>query len=127
MAGRPQPLSAAIVLLVLIGVSGLGAGLTITTAMTNAGTPPIGVGIGAGIALYGALTALAGVGLMWRHRWSWWLGVATIAVGMLFLVGLIVRVGSDEVFALGVAIWGVTLGCLLAPATRASIRRGQGG
>jgi uncharacterized membrane protein (DUF2068 family) len=124
MAGRPQPLSAAIILLLLIGVSGLGVGLTIATAMTNAGTPLTGVGIGAGIALYGALAALAGVGLIWRQRWSWWLGVATIAAGTLFLVGLMVYLGGDEVFALGVAIWGITLACLLAPATRASMRRG---
>jgi drug/metabolite transporter (DMT)-like permease len=126
MAGRPPPLSAAIVLLLLIGVSGLGAGLTITTAMMNAGTPLTGVGIGLGIALYGALAALAGVGLIWRHRWSWWLGVATIAAGTLFLVWLMFSVGGDDMFALGIAIWGVALGCLLAPATRASIRRGPG-
>ena len=126
MDGRPQPLIAAIVLLLLIGVSGLGVGLTLTTAMTNAGTPLTGVGIGAGIALYGALAALAGLGLIWRHRWSWWLGVATIVAGTLFLVTLIFYVGGDEVFAIGVAIWGVTLACLLAPATRASTRRGPG-
>jgi hypothetical protein len=126
MDGRPQPLSAAIILLLLIGVSALGVGVTIATAMTNAGTPLTGLGIGAGIALYGGLAALAGVGLIWRRRWSWWLGVATIAVGTLLLVGLMVYVGGDEVFALGVAIWGVTLACLLAPATRASIRRGPG-
>jgi drug/metabolite transporter (DMT)-like permease len=123
---RPPSLRAAIILLLLIGASGLGVGLTITAAMTNAGTPLTGVGIGAGIAFYGALAGLAGVGLIWRHRWSWWLGVATIVAGELVLVWLIVLVGADGVFALGVAIWGVALGCLLLPATRASIRRGPG-
>lgn len=125
MDGRPQPLSAAIVLLVLIGVSGLGVGLTITSGMLSAGTPLIGVGIGLGIAVYGGLAALAGVGLIWRRRWSWWLGVVTILAGELFLVWLIVLVGGDGVFAFGVAIWGVTLVCLVAPATRAEIRRGR--
>ena len=125
MDGRPQSLSAAIVLLVLIGVSGLGVGLTITSGMLSAGTPLIGVGIGLGIAVYGGLAALAGVGLIWRRRWSWWLGVVTILAGELFLVWLIVLVGGDGVFAFGVAIWGVTLVCLVAPATRAEIRRGR--
>ena len=126
MDGRPQPLSAAIVLLVLIGVSGLGVGLTITSGMLSAGTPLIGAGIGLGIAVYGGLAALAGVGLIRRLRWSWWLGIVTIVAGELFLVWLIVLVGGDAVFASGVAIWGVTLGCLVAPATRAAIRRGRG-
>ena len=123
MDGRPQPLSAAIALLVLIGVSGLGVGLTITSGMLSAGTPLIGAGIGVGIAVYGGLAALAGVGLIWRQRWSWWLGIVTIVAGELFLVWLIVLVGGDGVFAFGVAIWGVTLACLAAPATRAAIRR----
>jgi hypothetical protein len=126
MDGRPQPLLAAIILLVLIGVSGLGVGLTITSGMLSAGTPLIGVGIGAGIAGYGALAALAGVGLIWRHRWSWWLGVGTIVAGVLFLAWLIVLVGGDGVFAFGIVLWGVTLACLLAPATRSSIRPGRG-
>jgi hypothetical protein len=126
MDGRPQPLIAAIILLVLIGVSGLGVGLTITSGMLSAGTPLVGVGIGAGIAVYGGLAALAGVGLIWCRRWSWWLGVATIVAGELFLAWLIVLAGGDEVFAFGVVVWGVTLACLLAPATRTSIRRSRG-
>jgi uncharacterized membrane protein (DUF2068 family) len=123
MDGRPLPQLAAIVLLLLIGCSGLAAGLTITLAMTNASTVPLpGVEIGTGIALYGALTAIAGAGLIWRRRWAWWLGFATIAAGGLFLAGLVIVVRGDEVFASGILLLAVTLACLLSPATRASLR-----
>ena len=123
MDGRPLPQLAAAFLLLVIGGSGLAAGVTITMAMTKASTIPLpGIEIGSGVALYGGLTAIAGFGLILRRRWSWLLGVATIVGGGLFLVGLVVVLGGDEVFSFGIALWGVTLTCLLAPATRASLR-----
>ncbi len=118
MDRRPLSLLAAAFLLMLIGGSGLAAGLTIMLAMTNASTIPLpGIEIGAGLALYGGLTAIAGLGLIWRRRWSWWLGVATIVAGELVLVWLIVLAGGDDVFTFGIVLWGLTLACLLAPAS----------
>jgi len=112
------------VLLLVIGMSGLGAGITITQAMTGTpAVPVVGVQIGLGIALYGLLATVAGIGLLGRRLAFWWLAVATIGVGLAFVIGLIAITSLDPVFATGIVIWGVTLSCLVVPATCASLRR----
>jgi hypothetical protein len=120
---RPVPLVLAAVLLIIIGLSGLGAGLTIIQAMTGTSTAPVaGVQIGLGIAGYGLLATVSGVGLLGRRRRFWWLAVATIGAGLAFQVDLIAITSPDPVFATGLVIWGIALGCLLVPATRRSLR-----
>jgi hypothetical protein len=120
---RPSTLLLAAVLLLIIGLSGLAAGVTIVAAMANGPVVPFaGVGIGLGVAGYGVLATVAGIGLLGRHRSFWWLAVATIGSGLTLLVGLIAIASLDPVFATGLVIWGVTLACLLAPATRAALR-----
>jgi hypothetical protein len=122
VTGRPYPLVLAAVLLVIIGLSGLGAGITIVQAMTKSPPLPlVGVQIGLGIAAYGLVAAIAGIGLLGRQRRFWWLAVGTIGAGLAFLVGLIVIANLDPVVTSGIAIWGITLACLLAPATRAAL------
>jgi hypothetical protein len=127
VSDRPSPLLLAAVLLLVIGLSGLGAGLTIVGAMTNGPVVPIvGMQIGLGIAGYGVLATVASIGLLGRRRAFWWLAVATIGAGLVLLVGLIGLIGLasiDPVFATGIVIWGIALACLLAPATRAALRR----
>jgi hypothetical protein len=124
VTGRPFPLVLAAVLLLIIGLSGLGTGFTITQAMTGTpAVPVVGVQIGLGIALYGLLATVAGIGLLGRRRAFWWLAVATIGAGLVFVIGLIAITSLDPVFATGIVIWGLALSCLVVPATRASLRR----
>jgi hypothetical protein len=85
--------------------------------------PVVGVQIGLGIAVYGLLATVAGIGLLGRRRSFWWLAVATIGAGLVCVIGLIAITSLDPVFATGIVIWGVTLACLVVPATRASLRR----
>ena len=124
MHRRPLTLLVAALLLLIIGLSGVSAGISLIVAMGSArDVPLVGVGIGAAIGGYGVLTAVAGIGLLARRRWAWWLGIVSIAAGWLFLVGLVVALGRlDPVFAGGIAIWSVTLACLLVPATRAAAK-----
>lgn len=117
MSGRPFPAVVAAVLLLVIGISGLSAGVALIAAMGSArDVPPVGVGIGAAIGTYSALTTGAGVGLLLRRHAAWWLAVLTIGAGLLFLVGMVAVVlrTLDPVFAFGIVVWSVTLACLVA-------------
>ena len=120
---RPASLLAAAGLLLIIGLSGLSVGISLILAMRSARDVPwVGVEIGAAIGGYGVLTMVAGIGLLARRRPAWWLGIVAIGAGWLFLVGLVVAVGSfDPVFGFGILVWSVTFACLLAEATRAAI------
>ena len=123
MTDRPVPLVLASVLLIIIGLSGLGAGFTIVQAMTGTPTVPVvGFQIGLGIAGYGLLAVVAGLGLPGRRRRFWWLAAATISAGLAFQIGLIAITRPDPVFGTGLVIWGIALACLLVPATRRSLR-----
>ena len=123
MTERPFPLALAAVLLLVIGLSGLGVGITITQAMSAPGVPATGLQIGLGIAGYGLLATISGSGLLGRRRRFWWLAVATIGAGLAFQIWLVAISSLDPVFATGIVVWGVTLSCLIAPATRAALRR----
>lgn len=122
MSGR-FPLVFAAVLLLIIGLSGVGAGITITTAMIQGpDVPVVGIQIGVGMAGYGLLAAVSGIGLLGRRRAFWWLAAATLGAGLAFLIGLIAITRLDPVFGTGLVIWAIALACLLAPATRAAMR-----
>jgi hypothetical protein len=119
---RTVPLVLGAVLLVIIGLSGLAAGVTIVAAMTSAAAPPVvGLEIGFGIAIYGLLATGSAIGVFLRRRAWWSTGIATIVAGLVVLFGLAVAVGPDPMFGSGIAIWGVTLACLLAPPTRRAL------
>ena len=123
MTDRPVPLVLAAVLLIVIGLSGLGAGFTIAQAMTGTpNVPVVGLQIGLGVAGYGLLAAVSGVGLLGRRRRFWWLAVATIGAGLALQVGLIAITSPDPVFGTGLVIWGIALVWLLLPATRQALR-----
>jgi hypothetical protein len=112
-----------VVLMLVIGLSGLAVGLQLVVSMPAA----IGVAIGASFAVYGLVTAAAGFGLLrWRSRVAWGSAIAAIVAGLLLLAGLEVVVrGTDVVLGSGVLIWGIALICLLAPGTRAVIEAGR--
>jgi hypothetical protein len=120
---RPFPLALAAVLLLVIGLSGLGVGIMFTQAMAVPGVPSTGLQIGLGIAGYGLLATISGIGLLGRRRRFWWLAVATIGAGLAFQIWLVAIASLDPVFATGIVVWGVTLSCLIAPATREALGR----
>jgi hypothetical protein len=123
VTGRPFLLVFAAVLLLIIGLSGVGAGITITMAMIQGpDVPAPGIRIGLGITGYGLLAVVSGIGLLGRRRAFWWLAAATIGAGLAFLIGLIAITTLDPVFGTGLVIWGIALACLVAPATRAAVR-----
>jgi hypothetical protein len=122
----------AIVLTGLIGVSGLGVGLSLwisLATMEAAGdTRDIGPLIYLGIAAYGLITALAAFGVWRGNVVAWWAAVIAIAAGIALLVRLAtLGLHLDEVFTGGVIIWGADLVALLAPGTRRALGAGSDG
>jgi hypothetical protein len=117
----------AIVLTGLIGLSGLGVGIGLITTFAAAAADSVQVGyaIGAGIAAYGLITALAAFGV-WRGRLvAWWVALIAIAAGLLLLARFATLGGElDAVFVGGVVLWAADLAALLAPGTRRSVRAG---
>ena len=129
MSDRPPTLVTAAVLLVVIGISGLFAAAGLFAVVPRAGelgSNVVGAGIGVGLVIgaYALAATIAGVGLAARRVWAWWIGVVTIAVGLGLLGVSIALAGTlDAVLSFGVAVWGVTLAGVLAPATRHNVRR----
>lgn len=133
MRNRPPTLIAASSLLVVIGISGLfaAAGLIAVGVRADEVAPAMatdvtrgGLAVGLIMAAYALAAAIAGFAVMARRRAGWWLGVATIALG-LGLLGLSLALVQtlDPILTGGVVIWGVALVLLLAPATRRSLGR----
>ncbi|TMF35732.1 MAG: hypothetical protein E6I26_09590 [Chloroflexi bacterium] len=122
MAGRPPTMIGAISLLILIGVSGIGAGggLLSVTGFGDAAADVRGAALmmGAGIAGYGIACAFAAAGIWSRTRWGWLLGVVTVGIGLVLLIVATIIAGPDSILGLGLVVWGLTLACLLAPGTR---------
>jgi hypothetical protein len=122
VAGRSLALILATMLLLVIGLSGMVVGIELLSVLDTA--PRISTGdsfsglLFGGIAAYGAITAIAGLGLALLRRWGWWLGVATIVLGLLGLLAIVIAVGPDSVLYLGILIWAATLAFLVVPGTR---------
>jgi hypothetical protein len=129
MVARPSVLVAGAVLSLVIGLSGVGVGLTFIGAALSGprgGFAPevaeAGLRIGLGIGGYGFLVTVGAVGV-WRRSWpGWWLAVATLGLGLVTLAALTVIASMDEVLFAGVVIWGVAIGLLVASPTRAALR-----
>jgi len=116
---RPRLRMIGIAVVLVIGLSGLFVGLQLSLAMLGAaGASPAGPSIGAGIAVYGLLLTVAGIGLVFRRRWAMAIAVTGLVAGIVTLVGLMVATGADGILGMGTVIWGVTLACLLAGGRR---------
>jgi hypothetical protein len=113
---------AAIGLLILIGVSGIGAGGGLLSLVGSTGAAAdvrgAALAMGSGIAVYGIACAFAAAGVWSRARWGWPLGVVAATVGLVLLIVATAIAGPDSLLALGLAVWGLTLACLLAGGTR---------
>lgn len=127
MTSRPISLILAAGLLLLIGVSGMAVGGELLGAAGRGAALPGGQGaasaVGFAMAAYGFASVVAGVALVLLHRAGWWFGVAVAVIGLAALVAINLAIGAlDEILLFGVAVWGLTLAFLLAPATRRAIR-----
>jgi hypothetical protein len=124
MTGRPIGLLIAAVLLVVIGVSGLLAGLELlAVGASDAGREPAAIAIPGGIVAYGAAAIVAGCWVLARRRWAHRLALVTIAFGLVVLAWQTTLLGPDPVTLFGVALWGCLLVLLLLPAVRAAVGR----
>ena len=129
MVPRPSVLVAGVVLSIVIGLSGVGVGLTFIGAALSGprgGFAPeiaeAGLRLGLGIGGYGVLVTAGGVGV-WQRSWpGWWLAVAALGVGLVTLAVLTVVASMDRVLFAGVLIWGLAIGLLVASPTRAALR-----
>jgi hypothetical protein len=129
MVARPSVLVAGVVLSIVIGLSGVGVGLTfLGAALSGLGggfAPELaeaGLRLGIGFGAYGFLVTAGAVGV-WRRSWpGWWLAVAALGLGFVTLVVLAVIASLDGVLLGGVAIWGLTIALVGAPSTRAALR-----
>jgi hypothetical protein len=126
MTARPISLILAAGLLILIGLSGMAAGGDLLATAKSG--PEVAsdvrfaaLALGTAIGSYGFAASLAGVGLVLLRRWAWRLGLVLVVVGLVLLVVAIVAAGPDRVFTFGLAIWGATLACLVARATRDAV------
>ncbi|HLO36458.1 MAG TPA: hypothetical protein VK194_10265, partial [Candidatus Deferrimicrobium sp.] len=123
MTARPISLILATGFLIVIGLSGMAAGGTFLGSVVNgtvtaSDVRAAGLALGSTMAAYGFATVLAGVGLLLPRRWAWRLGTVLIIAGLVALGGAVIAAGADPILTFGVAIWGATLACLAAPATR---------
>jgi len=107
----------AVGLTLLIGLSGLAAGLELLANLPRSPSGPVwtGIAIGGGIAVYGIATIVGAVGTWRRSRVGWWIAVGAIAVGLAALV-LASRAGGglDELLLGGALFWAITLALVLA-------------
>jgi hypothetical protein len=124
MAGRPTLSLIGAALLMVVGLSGSAAGVTILQSMlATAPAEQTGMAIAIGILGYGLVLAAGGVGVFLGRRWGWWLGTIGIAIGLAGLIALTLITRLDPVFGFGLGLWTFTLVCLVAPSTRRSLNR----
>jgi hypothetical protein len=105
----------AITLLLIEGLSGASVGATLLGGFL--GFPTIGgaIAIPLGILGYGLVLVIGAVGLIRRRAWGWLIAVVGILAGLASLAVLLAIAGWDDAVLLGgVAIWGITVGAILA-------------
>jgi peptidoglycan/LPS O-acetylase OafA/YrhL len=128
MSGRPISLLYAAGLLFLIGASGMAAGGGLLGSLANGSTavaPGVrsaALAIGTTMAVYGFVAVLAGAGLVLLRRWAWRVGIGLIVLGLVALVAAFAGAGGDLIIGFGLALWVLTLACLVVPSTRAALR-----
>jgi hypothetical protein len=106
----------AVGLTLLIGLSGLAAGLELLANLPASPSGPewTAIAIGGGIAVYGIATIVGAVGTWRRSRVGWWIAVGAIAVGLAALV-LVSRAGGglDGMLLGGALFWAIALALLV--------------
>jgi hypothetical protein len=117
----------------LIGISGAIAGVPLVAGFVGGGLDAfrptqrdaiLAGGIAFGVLGYGVLALLGGIGVWRGSRAGWWLTVIVDVVGLGILGWTVVITSfSDAVLLGGFGLWIAALALLLAPGTRAALRR----
>jgi hypothetical protein len=119
----------AVVLLLVMGLSGASVGISLGWATATSGlqVTTTAVAIVGGLLAYGLALLASGIGLLLGRGWAWALGVATIGLGLAILLWVLwLSDGRDAVTAGGIAIWAVTLALLVIGAPARARRSGSG-
>jgi hypothetical protein len=122
-----------IALHLLIGISGVSVGIPLVGGFLRGGLDPfepsqrdvaLAGAIAFGVLGYGLATVVGAIGIWRGTRAGWWLTVIVDLVGLAVLAWTVaITAFSDELLLGGVALWLVAIGLLLAPGTRAAVRR----
>lgn len=130
---RPSSLLWAVVVHLLIGVSGVAAGLPLAAGVLSGSLDRfqptqrdvlVAAAIAFGVLGYGALEVVGALGVWRRARPGWWVALVVDLVGLAILVWVLgIAGGSDGIIIGGVVLWLIAIGTLVAPSTRAALRR----
>jgi hypothetical protein len=130
---RPISLQWAVAIHLLIGLSGVAAGLPLVAGVLSGALDQleptqrdvlVGWAIALGVLGYGVLEVVGAVG-MWRgRRPGWWLALIVDGMGLAILGWAAwIAGGSDGLLLGGAVLWLIAIGLLVAPSTRAALPR----
>ena len=130
---RPGSLQWAVAVHLLIGVSGIAAGLPLVAGVLSGALDPfqptqrdvlIAWAIAFGVLGYGALEVVGAVGVWRRSLPGWWVALVVDLIGLAILGWAFwIAGGSDGILIGGVVLWLIAIATLLVPSTRAALRR----
>ena len=130
---RPGSLQWAVAIHLLIGVSGIVAGLPLVAGVLSGTLDQfqptrrdvlVAWAIAFGVFGYGALEVVGAVGVWRRSRRGWWVALCVDLVGLAILGWAFwIAGGSDGILIGGVVLWLIAIATLVAPSTRAGLRR----
>jgi hypothetical protein len=130
---RPSSLLWAVAVHLLVGVSGVAAGLPLVAGVLSGTLDQfqptqrdvlVAWAIAFGVLGYGALEVVGAVGVWRRSRPGWWVALIVDLVGLAILVWVLsIAGGSDGILIGGVVLWLIAIGTLVVPSTRAALPR----
>lgn len=130
---RPSSLQWAVAVHLLIGVSGVAAGLPLVAGVLSGALDQfqptrrdvlVAWAIAFGVLGYGALEVVGAVGVWRRSRPGWWVTLVVDLVGLAILGWTVwIAGGSDGILIGGVVLWLIAITTLVVPSTRAALRR----
>jgi hypothetical protein len=117
----------------LIGLSGVAAGLPLVGGMLSGSLDPFeptqrdilaGWAIALGVLGYGVLEVVGAVGVWRGWRPGWWLALIVDLVGLAILAWTAsIAGGFDGLLLGGGVLWLIAIGLLVTPSTRVALRR----
>ena len=130
---RPGSLQWAVAIHLLIGVSGIAAGLPLVAGVLSGTLDQfqptqrdalVAWAIAFGVFGYGALEVVGAVGVWRRSRRGWWVALVVDFVGLAILGWATwIAGGSDGILIGGMVLWLIAIATLVVPSTRAALRR----
>lgn len=129
---RPGSLQWAVAIHLLIGLSGVAAGLPLVAGVLSGGLDQfqpsqrdvlVSWAIALGVLGYGVLEVVGAIGLWRRSRPGWWIALVVDLVGLAILVWAVwIAGGSDGILIGGVVLWLIAIATLVVATTRRALR-----